>query len=582
MGAHGRPGYLESPFINRFGTNFAPSPEEISKIQELLDEPEKRLEALEAEISRLQSQREELKFFIDNHRSLLSPIRRISTDILREVFMRCLPEDYLPTNDICEAPLLLTSICRSWHEVAISTPRLWNRIHISLRYPLSPVNNFFRSWMQTSSEGLKLWLERSGKVPLTLSLRTSPGWGRQRGGHTYGDTAELEGLYADFFRLLFPYASRWKSLSLTVTPAVRDVLGELSVGKLTLLEEFKMNPDYITDLGAWEALSIIFRHSPSLHVLHLTGAPLELPIPWGNLTEVVLNSSFPGELLPSQAIQVLSLSSASLRRCVLHLQLSRGSVLPSQDTPVVLPYLHTLDIRFRSVRVEYTGLTSAVISELEHLFGAIVAPMLKNISLTNQAFLPEAFNRLPFLDFLRRSACSLSSLHLDLRVTAIAVVMSLQQVPSLIELKIRGVTAREWSEEAESPAPLSDFFHALTPSSMNTSAVVCPNLEIFTCTGCSPCHAASLLALAEARSGTSGGSQSQHSGVEKSLKRMKVVFRAFIEDTDTPFRLKSLREKGMWIQWSSPRDERTLLDRPLQSDRNPSREESVPIGDHSY
>ncbi|EEB97283.1 hypothetical protein MPER_03440 [Moniliophthora perniciosa FA553] len=97
---------------------------------------------------------------------------------------------------------------------------------------------------------------------------------------------------------------------------------------------------------------------------------------------------------------------------------------------------------------------------------------------------------------------------------------------------------------------------------METGAVVCPNLEIFTCTECPPSYAASLLTLAEARSVPGGDPQSQHSSVEKSLKRMTVTFTEFIEDTDIPFKLESLRKKGMPIQWSLP----TAADRPNSLD----------------
>ncbi|ESK83801.1 hypothetical protein Moror_13556 [Moniliophthora roreri MCA 2997] len=108
----------ESPFTNnKLGTNCAPSLKEILQIRDILVEPETRLQIIEQEIVRLQDQRTKLKSFIDEHRSLLSPIRRVPTDILREIFVRCAPEDYLPTSDLREAPLLLTGICRSWREI---------------------------------------------------------------------------------------------------------------------------------------------------------------------------------------------------------------------------------------------------------------------------------------------------------------------------------------------------------------------------------------------------------------------------------------------------------------------------------
>ncbi|ESK84144.1 hypothetical protein Moror_17013 [Moniliophthora roreri MCA 2997] len=134
MGGYGRGTHSYS----HFGTNYAPSPQEVSDIRTLLIEPEKTLQALEKEIARLQAQREKLKSFIDNHHALLSPIRRVHTDIMREIFENCLLQDHLPIRSLREAPLLLTGICRTWREVAISMPRLWNRLHITVPYPRFP------------------------------------------------------------------------------------------------------------------------------------------------------------------------------------------------------------------------------------------------------------------------------------------------------------------------------------------------------------------------------------------------------------------------------------------------------------
>ncbi|KAK1231434.1 hypothetical protein PQX77_005443, partial [Marasmius sp. AFHP31] len=118
-------------------------------------------------LAELQSRKAELETFINQHLALKSPMRRMPEDILRGVFEMCLPEDRLPARDLTEAPLLLTTVCRSWRAVAISTPTLWNAVQIRLpsvmRHDLS--DDSFKGLVERRLEGTKLWLERSGSLP---------------------------------------------------------------------------------------------------------------------------------------------------------------------------------------------------------------------------------------------------------------------------------------------------------------------------------------------------------------------------------------------------------------------------------
>ncbi|KAF9058569.1 hypothetical protein BDP27DRAFT_1240621, partial [Rhodocollybia butyracea] len=123
-----------SPFASVFGTNHVPSSAELDQLKDLLVEPDHELKRLQSEISHLQSlldallsQKNEVETYIEAHRALMSPIRRIPSETLGEIFMHCLPSDTYPfaVRDLKEAPLLMTTICRHWRRVAIDTPGLW-------------------------------------------------------------------------------------------------------------------------------------------------------------------------------------------------------------------------------------------------------------------------------------------------------------------------------------------------------------------------------------------------------------------------------------------------------------------------
>ncbi|KAF8988461.1 hypothetical protein BDQ17DRAFT_1257655, partial [Cyathus striatus] len=54
--------------------------------------------------------------------SLISPVWRLSHNILEEIFLACLPTDCNPCMSATEAPMLLTQVCSSWRSIAHLTP----------------------------------------------------------------------------------------------------------------------------------------------------------------------------------------------------------------------------------------------------------------------------------------------------------------------------------------------------------------------------------------------------------------------------------------------------------------------------
>ncbi|KAF9058573.1 hypothetical protein BDP27DRAFT_1432534 [Rhodocollybia butyracea] len=92
-----------SPFSSVLGTNHVPSPTELDQLKDLLVEPQHELKRLQSEISRLQllldtllEEKSEVETYIEAHRILMSPIRRIPSETLGEIFIHCLPSDSYP------------------------------------------------------------------------------------------------------------------------------------------------------------------------------------------------------------------------------------------------------------------------------------------------------------------------------------------------------------------------------------------------------------------------------------------------------------------------------------------------------
>ncbi|KAG1813978.1 uncharacterized protein BJ212DRAFT_1432772, partial [Suillus subaureus] len=119
-----------------------------SSVSATTDEPRKPLDVITGEDLGLQTVRngvsyrrrqlgEEKAVIIQSNtacRSLSSPIWRLPTEILSEIFLYCLPEDEHLVYASRQAPMLLTRICRRWREVAVGFPRLWCRLKVVFWY----------------------------------------------------------------------------------------------------------------------------------------------------------------------------------------------------------------------------------------------------------------------------------------------------------------------------------------------------------------------------------------------------------------------------------------------------------------
>ncbi|KAK7043192.1 hypothetical protein VNI00_008546 [Paramarasmius palmivorus] len=533
----------QSPFLSRLRTNFLPSPAEKIEIHLLILTRQERIRAIEDEITQLRIEKDELQSFVDDHLTLISPIRQAPVDVLQDIFHYCIPRHELPTPRALDAPLLLTRVCRLWRQVVTSTPKLWCRVHIALPSPSTKylsITPKFRSFMRLWEDGVRVWLQRSGSMPLHLSIQGTD----SRGYLDEESVAELETFHGDVALQLLCHAPRWKSLSLDVPNGIRGIL-TLPTLELPLLEEFKSRRHYsyndpLTEVPSLEA---VLRSAPSLHKLDLNESYSGLQIHWNRLTKVVLwhdrlGWGHVGFVTLSQAIQVLTFSSSSLRYCTLSVQSPETDDELDTFSPIILPNLHTLNIHVHQPsRLSPTSLQQALDS--------IHAPRLEDFYFGLKSFGAHP-NLLTLLGFIESSGCTLRAFVLDYdsQVSLIeSLINLLTSMPSIRQFKLR---VSQSPTEREALESLPRFIHHLNPCLSNND-VLCPNIESLMWMTCPPSCAAPLLALAEARSAKS-------SATEK-LKRLQVDFENFaVEDTEIPFGLEALRKGGMLIQWTMSPD----------------------------
>ncbi|KAF8650049.1 hypothetical protein AX16_005439 [Volvariella volvacea WC 439] len=188
---------MNLPTSSFIGTNHIPNDEEVKKIKlQIINPCIKQVEGLEDSISSLKAQirdlereRDALSLHIGRHRAHIAPIRLIPHDILREIFIRCLPTSPFVPMKTSEAPLLLG------------------------RHTSTTKAGFKKAW-KTRIEGISSWLLRSGTLPLSISVYYldvyPPGYGPP--------------FLPELFELLFSFKHKWKRIEISSPSAYLDSL----------------------------------------------------------------------------------------------------------------------------------------------------------------------------------------------------------------------------------------------------------------------------------------------------------------------------------------------------------------------
>ncbi|KAF7366611.1 hypothetical protein MSAN_00918900 [Mycena sanguinolenta] len=343
-----------SPFASQLGTNYCPRDDELVQIESLLIEPCMQLKRLEDEIAALQKtmdklteERDTVAAFVEAHKALTSPLRRLPLDIIEELFMACLPTNRNCVMSATEAPVLLGRVCSSWRTISLSSPRLWSRLHIvepTRSYSANP--NLYETKVAQRLEVAKIWLQRSGTCPLSISLESN--LDHAMSPPLTPNPAQSSPSPDLFLKLLIPLASRWQNIRLVIPPPALETLSTLTEKDVPLLRYFKLvqRPDQPNSDTKW-ALPFGILCSPNLSRISLFGGntnPLDLPLRWNQLTSLSLMGPAWGltyAQTPQLVLAILSRCS-KLQSCKLLVQAPPEGDLP--HSIVECPCLHTVEL----------------------------------------------------------------------------------------------------------------------------------------------------------------------------------------------------------------------------------------------
>ncbi|SJL16985.1 uncharacterized protein ARMOST_20523 [Armillaria ostoyae] len=167
--------------------NDPPSDSELSDFQNVTKSGPGRIADLDEKITRAKEhltalihERNVLEANIGDARTLSSPIRRLPSDVLRDIALATIPSPYEVMNfpvlrtgsandlDSRESPWTLAQVSQRWRLTIVSAPELWSSMSLVITHDQKPATVTHQMFMT----GLRL--ERSKCLPLTVSISVYP------------------------------------------------------------------------------------------------------------------------------------------------------------------------------------------------------------------------------------------------------------------------------------------------------------------------------------------------------------------------------------------------------------------------
>jgi hypothetical protein len=218
---------------------------------------------LENTLALLQTERKPIQERIDSYKY---PILTLPNEITSEIFIHFLPVIPLfPSGSGILSPTVLTRVCRTWRDIALTTPALWSAILVSPDEKMMP------------TDLLLSWLARSGSYPLSIRI---------------GACLDARHDLNPFLEAIAPHSARWEHLDLTISPSYLAFF----TGPMGLLRSVKL---IFTSENTFPSNVTAFPELPLLRTATLDYVTASTVIlPWAQLTSLTLNVLLPAEYVP--------------------------------------------------------------------------------------------------------------------------------------------------------------------------------------------------------------------------------------------------------------------------------------------
>lgn len=403
-----------STHITSLGTHhYLPIVDEASRLRQCLVDNETRLQQVASDLAAALSAAARLRQECDDAQtrlSLLAPIWRVPVYIMQEIFFHCLPTDRYISPASTKAPLLLTQVCSSWRNLAISTPMLWS----SLFVVLSPFNANERTRL------VKLWLGRSGQRALCFNV--------------YAPTVDSQ--LHPLLDLLAANIHRLNHLSLTIPSTHLSSVNGIINGNAPLLESVVITLSKGGTAGhPTRPLRITSKSATRLRSLSLCFRDQVMQSYSFNMTHILDLNIVQTTLTADQCLQLLA-GCPYLKKA--QLQVVNTPILEASESKCVTHH-HLNSLEIHSMVSLGSFLDHLILPNLLYLMVADASTDLEG-STSSIVWQPSSF-----INFVGRSQCNITSLRFTQALESDDALISCLRATShsLKELQVsdlRGVT----------------------------------------------------------------------------------------------------------------------------------------------
>uniref|UniRef100_A0A0W0F886 F-box domain-containing protein n=1 Tax=Moniliophthora roreri TaxID=221103 RepID=A0A0W0F886_MONRR len=384
----------------------------ISDTRHDIDAYEEHIYRLLSSVRQYRAKQVSLRRDIARYQSLLSPIRRIPSEVLQQIFTFAATPTLLGANSWTSPAFIMASVCVRWRNVALQSPVIWSKISAGL--------------CSRSAFPLKLCILRSSQHPLTLAL------------YYHLATGNDEGIVREQLRSIFRHSDRLAGLQFGFSVRLDTSWEELK--QLTQLPRLRLSSCGPKD--ALNSVNFLLKKAPLLESFTMPGHFTELPedFPVLNIRHLVLIHGNNTSLRPllNQVNTCKRLSSLLINSNFSIVANENGFLEPYKD------YSYT-DISVSSNIISLSvdmWAKDGIYLILGDLFQVLTLPLLRTLSIRggshpDQPAFTHSWPGATFSSLISRSNCDLTTVELSgLPLTDSEVIAFLSHTPCLEDLAL--------------------------------------------------------------------------------------------------------------------------------------------------
>lgn len=406
-------------YVHELLSHNNPPPEaHVHQILEDLSNAENRLRGFQQTTSgKGKSQaRKQLVLDVHNLKSILSPLRRLPSEITGEIFVHIVEQNYADTDSLSTAiaPWTLAQTCARWRRVALSMSRLWGTVFINSA-------RVAKIGPEASLLLLNTWISRSGTTTLKVHIQyvNAGGLFRDDDSGELSDDNVARGHFRPLMDAIVAQSHRWSAFHLEGwedASAIRDCFD-----RVPSLRELQLD------------------QCPPLYMyLHFfSRAPL--------LRDVRIYSIENGPE-PEQQLPGLSPALFPWHQLTTYRYYGPSDIITQFDALQKAQKLQEYSCLCEWGRVEtpppspiaFSQLLFVTLSGVSHFLDALICPSIEKLDIADMNTSNDLYLLSRFID---RSACSSSLISLNIEgilTLGIDIIPILQSLPSLMSLKFDG------------------------------------------------------------------------------------------------------------------------------------------------